>query len=478
MDLLRAITFILMFGSTHAWSLELSPLHKAPYLGDLDDLKEKQVLRVLVAADLGFYYIKDGEPKGIIAELLQHFENHLKKNKQPLKIQIIPVERDQLLGALEAGFGDMSVANLTITPQRLKSVDFSQPVIKNIMEYVVTHINRSEIKTLADFSGKEVWVRPSSSYFESLQNLNKTLSEQGLAPIQVNFIEETLQDYELLEMVNRQIIPATVIDSHKADFWLKVMPDLLVHRGAPIRSGGEIAWSLRKNSPQLKQLVNDYIHTIKQGTLLGNIIYKKYLKNTSWLKTAISPEKVDRFEQLSPVFNQYANKYQFDWLMISAQAFQESRFDNSSISSKGAVGIMQVLPTTAKEPYVNIPNIYKLENNVHAGVRYLRFILDRYFTDEEISIDNRMYFALAAYNAGPAKIRKMRRLAKEYGYDDKIWFNNVEMMARKYISREPVNYVNNISRYYVIYKQISQLHQMRKERNAKNLTTNHDIFPE
>lgn len=478
MDLLRAITFLFLFSTSNAWALELSPLHKAPYQGDLDDLKEKQVIRVLVAADLGFYYIKDGEPKGIIAELLQHFELYLKEKKQPLKVQIIPVERDQLLDALEAGFGDMSVANLTITPQRLKSVDFSQPVIKNIMEYVVTHINSPEVTTFADFSGKEIWVRPSSSYFESLQIINKTLSEQNLAPIQVNFIEETLQDYELLEMVNQQIIPATIIDSHKADFWLQVMPALLVHRELPIRSGGEIAWSLRKDSPQLKKLVNNYINTIKQGTLLGNIIYNKYLENTGWLKTAISPEKVDRFEQLSPLFNQYANKYQFDWLMISAQAFQESRFDNDSISSKGAVGIMQVLPTTAKEPYVNIPNIYKLENNVHAGVRYLRFIQDRYFTDDTISIENQMYFALAAYNAGPAKIRKIRRLAKKYGYDDTVWFNNVEMMARKYISREPVNYVNNISRYYVIYKQISLLHQMRKERNAKNLTINHVLFPE
>ncbi len=154
--------------------------------------------------------------------------------------------------------------------------------------------------------------------------------------------------------------------------------------------------------------------------------------------------------------------------MISAQAYQESKFNNRLVSHMGAVGIMQVLPKTAREPYINIKNFRELENNIHAGVKYMNFVHKRYFLKPEITEENQMYFSLAAYNAGPANVRKMRRMAVKHGYNPNIWFNNVEIMARKYVSKEPVHYVANISRYYVIYKQIAQLQTHREQRNASN----------
>ncbi|MDA0129716.1 lytic transglycosylase F [Vibrio sp. MarTm2] len=459
---------ILSLSISRCFALSLSPLQKEPYLGDLPALEKKGVIRVLVAADLGFYYIEDGRPKGILAELLYHFEKQLKQRSSYFNLQIIPVHRDELIPSLVQGYGDLIVANLTITPARLNSIDFSLPVLKGVKELLVTDQSVASIENIEQLSGKEVWVRASSSYFESLQQLNLQLDSLGLPPVTVRFVEETLQDLELVELVNQGHISATILDSHKTELWLKIMDNIQVHDLVPLRINGEIAWAMRKNSPQLQTFVNQYLKTSRSGTLLGNVIYSKYLDNTQWLRKILNPNHINRLEALSGIFSLYSDQYDFDPMMISAQGFQESGLDQSKVSHKGAVGVMQVLPSTAKDPNVNIPDIYKVDNNIHAGVKYMRFLKDRYFSDDKISPDNQVYFALAAYNAGPANIRRVRRLASQQGYDPNKWFKNVEIMARRHIGREPVHYVANINRYFVIYKQLEALKTLRENQSASN----------
>ncbi|GAL24125.1 transglycosylase Slt family [Vibrio variabilis] len=311
-------------------------------------------------------------------------------------------------------------------------------------------------------------MRASSSYFESLQKLNRELTEEGQAPVLVQYLEETLQDYELIEMVKQGYVKATVLDSHKAFFWNKTFDDLNIHSELPLREGGQIAWAMRKDSPKLTAQVDAYIKTAKGGTLLGNVIYNKYLENTSWFAKALDPNNIQQLEKLITLFKKYADQYDFDFLMIAAQAFQESKLNQNKVSPKGAVGIMQVLPSTARDQNVNIKNINNIENNVHAGVKYMRFIRDRYFSDDAISDDDKVYLTLAAYNAGPGNISRMRRLAEKHGYDPNKWFGNVELMARRNISSEPVTYVANINRYFVIYKQLESLQEIRDEQQALN----------
>lgn len=467
--MLRAVLIISLYcffiGSTQA--LSLSPLQKQPHFGDLPDLETKGVIRVLVAADLGFYYIEDGRPKGILAELLYHFEKELRQRSSYFNLQVIPVHRDELLPALIGGYGDLVVANLTVTDVRTEHVAFSNPVLTGVQEFLITHKKAEPIEQLSQLSGKEVWVRASSSYFESLQNINQKLDKQSLAPVIVRFVEETLQDYEIIEMVNQGHIPATILDSHKSELWLKVMENIQVHSSTPLREDGVIAWAMRKNSPKLEAFVNQYLKDYRSGTLLGNVIYAKYLDNTNWLKRILNPNHINKLESLSPIFELYSEQYNFDPLMISAQGFQESGLDQSKVSHKGAVGVMQVLPSTASDPNVDIPDIYQVENNIHAGVKYMRFIKSRYFNDDDIQPDDQVYFALAAYNAGPANIRKMRRLAEQNGYDPNKWFRNVEIIARRNIGKEPVHYVSNINRYFVIYKQLKSLKQLRENQAAQ-----------
>jgi membrane-bound lytic murein transglycosylase MltF len=138
--------------------------------------------------------------------------------------------------------------------------------------------------------------------------------------------------------------------------------------------------------------------------------------------------------------------------MTAALAYQESQLDHDKKSHVGAIGIMQLLPTTAADKNVGIADIAELESNIHAGHKYLRFLQDRYFSDPAISTLDRYLFTFAAYNAGPAKVAKIRTEAEAEGLDPNVWFQNVEIIAAKRIGRETVQYVSNIYKYYITYK--------------------------
>ncbi|MGF1692116.1 transglycosylase SLT domain-containing protein [Photobacterium kagoshimensis] len=456
--------------TTTVRAIEISPIPTMRHTGDLNTIKDEGVIRVLVAADLGFYYLDKGKPKGVVSEMLILFEKYLAKHtNKRLHLSVIPIPRDQLLPALMAGVGDIAAANLTITAQRAAKVDFSTPILKDIDEVFITSNKAKPITGFEQLADRDVWIRPSSSYYQSIRKINRALKQQNLPPMQVHFIEETMQDYELLKMIQSDMISMTVLDSHKAEFWDLVTDDLQVHTQSPIRTGGQIGWMFRKDSPELAKIVNGFIDSNRRGTLNGNIIFNRYLNSQAWFKKVVSPDNIRKFKKLEKRFTRYGDKYEINWLIIAAQAFQESQFDQSKRSHAGAVGIMQVLPQTAREPYINIPNIYNIDNNIHAGVKYMDFILEHYYQDEDIDEVNKLYFALASYNAGPNRIKRMRKLANEQGFNGDEWFNNVEVIVRKKIGLEPVIYVGNISRYYTIYKQIFALQNIAGQRQLSRI---------
>ncbi|MGR5078229.1 transglycosylase SLT domain-containing protein [Photobacterium swingsii] len=464
--LLISITLL----TTTAKAIEISPIPTVRHTGDLNTIKDEGVIRVLVAADLGFYYLDKGKPKGVVSEMLILFEKYLAKHTDKrLHLSVIPIARDQLMPALIAGIGDIAAANLTITTQRANKVDFSTPILKDIDEVFITSDKAKPITRFEQLANQDVWVRPSSSYYQSIRKINRALKQQELAPMQVHFIEETMQDYELLKMIQSNMITMTVLDSHKAEFWDLVTDDLQVHTQSPIRTGGQIGWMFRKDSPELAKIVNGFVDNNRRGTLNGNVIFNRYLNSQAWFQKVVSPDNIKKFKKLEKRFTRYGDKYDINWLIIAAQAFQESQFDQSKRSHAGAVGIMQVLPQTAREPYINIPNIYNIDNNIHAGVKYMDFILERYYQSEDIDEVNKLYFALASYNAGPSRIKRMRKLATEQGFNGDEWFNNVEVIVRKKIGLEPVVYVGNISRYYTIYKQIFALQNIAGQRQLSRI---------
>jgi membrane-bound lytic murein transglycosylase MltF len=442
-------------------------LENKPWIGDFDEMAEKRQIRVLVVYSKTFYFLDHGRQRGISYDLLKEFEKFVnqKLKTKTLKVNLvfIPVRRDELIPGLAEGLGDMAVANLTITPERLKQVDFSNPLLSGVKELLVTGPAAPPVTGVDDLAGQEIHVRKSSSYYESLALLNETFKRAGKTQMNLIPAEETFEDEDLLEMVNAGLIPMIVMDSHKAQFWTQIFDKIQVHPDIAVRTGGEIAWAFRKNSPQLRAIINEFVKGHKKGSLMGNMFFKRYLKSTKFVKNSLSEEEMQKFQQMVDLFKRYAEQYDFDYLMMAAQAYQESGLDQSRKSQAGAVGVMQLLPTTAADRNVNIAEIEKLENNIHAGTKYMRFIINRYYKDEPMDEVNKMLFAFASYNAGPAKVNRLRKKTAAMGLNPNVWFHNVEVAAAKVIGRETVQYVSNIYKYYIAYRMVTE----QRERKQK-----------
>ena len=334
-------------------------------LGDFDEMVQLRTIRALVTYSKTFYFLNRGRQYGLSYETLKEFEKFinrkLKTKTLKAKVVFITVSRNELIPSLLNGVGDIAVANLTITTERQKQVYFSNPFLTGVKELLVTGPSAPPIKSIDDLAGKEIHVRRSSSYYESLIQLNTSFKKAGKSQMKLVLADETFEDEDLLEMVNAGLIPMIVMDSHKAQFWKQIFENITVHQDIAVRVGGAIAWAFRKNSPKLKAVVNDFVKGNKEGTMLGNILFKRYLQNTKYVKKSLSEKKLKKYKSMVQFFKTYAGKYGFNYLMIGAQAYQESGLDNSKRSHAGAVGVMQMLPTTAKDPNINIPNIEELE---------------------------------------------------------------------------------------------------------------------
>ncbi len=436
------------------------------WTGDLDGMIERGYVRALVAYSKTFYFLDGGTQRGATYEGLLEFEKYLNQQlgRRTLKVHvlIIPTHRDELLPALVHGLGDIAAANLTITPERLALVDFSAPIATGVTEVVVTGPSSPVLASIDDLAGRSIHVRRSSSYWESLERINEGFRDRGLQPIDLVPAEEFLEDEDLLEMVNAGLLPLAIVDSHKARFWAEVLEEIVVRDDLTVREEAEIGWAFRRDSPQLEEMVNGFIRGHRQGTLFGNVILKRYLQDNPWVRNSLAEEDRERFDAMIHLFEKYGKRYDIHYLMLAALAYQESGLDQSKRSRQGAVGVMQMLPSTPADPNVNIRNIDQLENNIHAGAKYLDFLHDRYFADEAMDTFNQLMFTFASYNAGPARVRRLRDAAVEMNLDPNEWFGNVEVVAARQIGRETVQYVSNIAKYYVAYRLIEAQRELKE----------------
>lgn len=443
---------------TPAYESALPPELRAavdrPYTGDLDGMIKRRMIRIGVAFNRTNYFVDKGVQRGISYEFGKLMEDKLNENLKTGNLKVhflfVPLPRDQLLPALVAGRVDFVQAQLTVTPERQKIVDFTDPTRKNIDEVVVTGPGAPPIASVEDLSGQMLFVRKTSSYYQSLLALNQRLEAAGRAPVDIQAAPENLEDDDLLEMTNAGLIRITVVDNFTADFWKQVFTELVVHDDAAVRSGGTLAIAIRKDCPELKAALNKVIDKYGLGTAFGNTIEKRYLQNTKYVKSAASEAERRKFLQLVELFKKYGDQYDLDYLLMAAQGYQESRLDQDVKSPVGAVGVMQVMPATGRE--LDVGDIRQLEPNIHAGVKYIRFVQDQYFKDEPMTPLDKGLFAFASYNAGPGRIRQLRREAEQRGLDPNVWFGNVEQIASERIGRETVTYVSNIYKYYVAYR--------------------------
>jgi len=436
--------------------------------GDWDEIVKRGSLRALVVYNLGGYYYDKGRPRGMVVDAMDEFEKNinkrLKTGAKKFTVQYISVPPADLLKDLNEGIGDFVCTGIIVTPEREKLVDFTIPVASDIKLVVVSHKGSPSINTLDDLSGKDIYVNPIAVAKETLDNLNKQFAQAGRPPIGIRVVDPNLMESDLLEMVNAGLLPATVAMSFRAQMWAQAYPNLVISPAA-LKDEGDLAWAMRKNSPQLKAVMDDFVKTHRIGTTFGNIMVERYLKNPKVLKNSTSEAEMAKFNTLVKYFQLYASEYDFDYLMIAAQAYQESMLNQDRVSPRGAVGVMQVIPKYAAANPINVPNVRDPQNNIHAGTKMLAQIGKTYFNDPGISPVDKTLLTFAAYNAGPNRIVRLRKVAQDQGLDPNKWFGNVELVAAKDIGQETVQYVSNIFKYYVAYK--LTLEQLQRTQAAK-----------
>ncbi|ADN75611.1 Lytic transglycosylase catalytic [Ferrimonas balearica DSM 9799] len=425
-------------------------------LGDLPMMLEQGEIRVLTSLSLGWYYIERGRPKGKVVALLELLKQDLKKqlgrDADQLKLTPIPVRRDQLIPFLLEGYGDLIVANLTITPERESEIAFSQPWREGVSEWVVSGPDWPELTEWTELAGRSLVVNPDSSYYASAEVMNQRLRQQGLVPMTLIPADPRLEDEDLLALVASGHFSATVVDDFKLGPWLTRFPQLQAQTAVPLRQDGAVGFGLRRDNPALLAQLNQFVEAHPQQGRSMALIAHRYLISDSWLKPSLDTEPFGPMPELVGLFQRYGEQYGFDWVLLAAFAFQESGFNPRARSPVGAVGIMQVMPSTARE--MGIGNLTVAENNIHAGTQYLDRLRTLYFDDPELSEFNRALFAMAAYNAGPNRINRLRREAAARGRDPNQWFNNVEDLAAADIGAETVTFVANLYRYYIAYKRV------------------------
>jgi membrane-bound lytic murein transglycosylase MltF len=331
----------------------------------------------------------------------------------------------------------------------------------DVSEVVVAGPASPKIASVDDLAGKEVFVRKSSSYYQSLMALNEKFAASKKPLVTLKEAPETLEDEDLLEMLNAGLVSLLVVDKHKADFWKQIFPKLTVHETVVVRTGGDIAWALRKGSPQLKAAVDEFVTRHKVGTATGNTLLARYLKSVKYVKNAASEAERKKFLALLQYFQKYGDQYDVDWLLMGAQGYQESQLNQNAKSPVGAIGVMQVMPATGKD--MQVGDITETEANIHAGIKYMRWMMDQYYANEPMTKLDKALFAFASYNAGPGRIASLRKVAAKRGLDPNVWFQNVEYVAAEKIGQETVTYVSNIYKYYIAYRLLMESRAAQQE---------------
>jgi membrane-bound lytic murein transglycosylase MltF len=447
----------------------------APHKGDIDEMSRRREVRALVSLSQTTFFFDNGRPRGMTYDALVEFEKFLNRKVHPndrsgkerIHVVLVPSTPDKAASELLNGYGDIIASAIYITEDRKKLADFV-PVASSKHDVIVSGPSAPALVGLDDLSGKEVYVFKESLAWESLEELNKKLRSEKKAKINLVPADNNLEPEDILEMASAGLLQYTVVPSHLAQLWKNVLPGLKIYEDFPVTDKMKSGWVVRKDSPKLRALLEEFASAHREGTAYFAALANAYLKNTRFIKNNADSEGARRFREMQVLFKKYANQYQFPWMLIAAQAYQESGLNQNARGPTGAVGVMQVMPNTAAHPPIGIPNVSKLDPNIKAGIKLLKYIRDDYFKNDPMDPLNKTLITLAAYNAGPARVKQCRQLTADMGLDPNVWFRNLEFAVAKKVGAETVNYVGNIYKYYLGWQLMTERETARAR--AKELT--------
>ena len=431
---------LLFFGSEF-------PFGCAKRSDDLPEILERKTLRLLTRNSYGCYFIYRGAERGFEYELAERFAREL-----GVKLEvIIPPTWEDLVPWLIEGKGDLIAVPLTITPELSRKIRFADSY-RSVQQVVVVRQGNDELKSPEDLSGRSIWVPGGGRYERQLRLQEREMKKK----IKIVPVGEDLETEDMLSLLAEGEIDATVADDLIARVEIQYQPNLEI--AFSISEPREVAWGVRRDSKELLKSVNRFWEEAHRSTFY-NILEKRYF---SYLPTRYQ----SGVRQISPydhLIKKYSAEYGFDWLLIAAQAYEESRFDPEAQSWAGAMGLMQLMPKTAQDMEVIDP--FDPEQNILGGVKYLRYLM-RMFQD--VPAYDRLKFALAAYNVGIEHIRDAQQLADMLGLDPLSWEGSVQetlplLSHRQYYRKvesgycrgwSGVRYVDNILERTEIYRKI------------------------
>ncbi len=440
-----------------------------PLLGDLDAMLARRTIRVLTTYNKTGYFIYKGVQRGVTYDAFIEVEKRLneqlrkqKSLKRHLKLHLvfIPVAREALLEALIAGKGDIAAANLTITERRkLQGVLFTDPLLENVRELLISGQPppRWRAPPIWPANGSMCAPPPATSRASRPTTRRARRRESRLST------SNPPRRRWRMKIWWRWSMPACCPSS----LWTSTRPGSGRRSSPPSASmnsrcsakGGHRLGGAQ-GEPQLLAMLNEQIAALR-GKHSGDAILARYLKQNKFVKSAAADAERQKFLQVVDLFREYGEKYEVDWLLMAAQGYQESALNHKARSHVGAIGIMQIMPATGKG--LKVGDIRQLEPNIHGGVKYMRWMIDHYYADEPMTALDKALFSFASYNAGPARVARLRNEAKRRGLDPNVWFHNVEYVAAEKIGPETVTYVGNIYKYYIAYKLVMEQLQRRQQ---------------
>jgi len=394
---------------------------------DLDKISDRGKLIALTDYNSTNYFIYKGEPMGFHYELLKKFARHME-----LDLEIILVkDYDNIYDKLNTGKGDILASNFTVTNERLKLYDFSEPILHTKQVLVQRkpenwrimkghEIENKMIRNTIELTGKKIYVRKKTSFYERLVNLEEEIG----ADIDIVEVPSTTDNVSLIEMVENGEIPFTIADENMAKVAKTYCNNIDIKTSISFTQ--KIAWATRKDSPQLITAISHWVKEYKT-TKSYKILYNKYFVSRKELIERTQSEfhsmnagKISVYDGLVKI---YSEKIGWDWRLLSSLICQESNFNPTVKSWAGAYGLMQLMPTTAQR--FGADSVASPEESIIAGTKYLKW-LDGYWSDRIPEKEQRLKFVLASYNVGLGHVLDAQKLAKKYGNDPEIWDNNVD----------------------------------------------------
>jgi len=421
---------------------------------DLKQIHQKNLtLRIITRNSPETYFLWRGELMGFEYELMREFA---KRHKVRLEV-VVAESYQQMKTLLKQGKGDLIAAGLSRIEERKSDLKFSFRY-NRVSELLVAHKDSPLIKDFQDLKGRTISIRQTSAFWSTAQQLAQQYG------VNLKAADEQLPTELLISQVADKIIDLTIADSNLISIEKRFRDNIVTP--LTLKENVPYAYAVRDNNPQLLNALNTFIKKEYRGTFY-NVVKGKYFASQQRLKS-YRKDRINENSNLSPYDQQVkvdARKYQFDWRLITSQMFQESRFNPNALSAAGAQGLMQVLPRTAKE--LGYIDLTQPEQSIAAGIKYLDWTRARF--EKNIPVEDKIYFALAAYNAGFGHVRDAQKLAKKMNLRDDKWFDNVEkamllLQQPKYYKKtrygycrgsEPVNYVREIQQRYLSYVDIT-----------------------